>query len=221
MALLYNGFHSIYVWNRVIDRYNLKILCNSHRQVNIVHKEKTASPCVVTCSINALNTNIINWSLHASTKLKFSCSTKDSHRFQAMGLAWSWGWWVWINTVQRTLTWLACLSAFFYHFLPPSCFRTLFLGPSPGSPWLTVFTQAVSFALTGLAIALTEIIPQCPQTGEGSQSQIPVNSPCSSHPSWSYPVTCVIVHPMLEDLPLNTQSPPQTNMCWTNEQRHA
>ena len=80
---------------------------------------------------------------------------------------------------------------------PPSCFRTLFF-------WLllvlhgSVFTQAVSFALIGLAIALSEIIPRCPQTGEGSRSQTPVDSPCSTHPSWSFPVTCVTVRPMLE-----------------------
>lgn len=107
MAVLYNGFHSTYLWNRVINRYNLKILCNYHRQVNTLHKENTSSPRVVACCINALNTNIVNWSSHASTKLRFP-------QVPGYGPAWSWGWWVGINTVQRTLTWLACLSAFFY-----------------------------------------------------------------------------------------------------------
>lgn len=79
---------------------------------------------------------------------------------------------------RKALTWPTrsgqAASAFFCHSLSPSCSRTLSFGPSPGPPLLVIFSQAVSFVLTGLATAHDLASSLILQTGEVSLSSVPI-----------------------------------------------
>lgn len=166
-----------------------------------------------------MHTNIINCSLYFPTEPMFSYPITLTMTTLVFVLWVHWGWRAWIH-IDRELFCgqqeQAQLLPFSCHSRSSSCSGAWFLWLSPGPPGPKTFAQAVSSALTSLAIALG--LASFPISSKScvlsiTCAQSPAPLPWSSHQSWSCWITCVMIR-LPSASPFDCQPHPGKDYVW-------